>query len=43
MHGFPHDMQGVRQKNFSKVRSVIEGSLFLAKPTFASALREICE
>lgn len=33
--------QGVRQKNFSKVRKAIEGSLFAAKPTFAPHLREV--
>lgn len=31
----------MRQKNFAKVRKVIGDSLFAAKPTFASHLREI--
>jgi hypothetical protein len=36
-------LQGVRQKNFNKVKEQIENNLFLAKPTFAPHLREICE
>lgn len=40
MHVF-HNQQGVRRKNFQRVRSVIEGRLFLAKPTFAPHLREL--
>jgi hypothetical protein len=36
-------LQGVRQKNFNKVKEQIESNLFLAKPTFAPHLREICE
>ncbi len=35
--------QGVRQKNFNKIKKQIEQNLFLAKPTFASHLKEICE
>jgi hypothetical protein len=35
-------LQIVRQVNFRRVRKQIEDSLFLAKPTFAPHLREIC-
>lgn len=34
-------LQAVRQKNFKRVRTVIEDSLFLAKPTFLPSLMDI--
>jgi hypothetical protein len=38
-----HGLQGVRQRNFKRVKRQIEDSLFIAKPTFSAHLREICE
>ena len=34
-------IQGVRQKNFNRVKQQIAGSLFQAKPTFVKHLSEI--
>lgn len=34
-------LQGVRQKNFNRIRKQIEDNLFLAKPTFCPHLKEI--
>lgn len=34
-------LQAVRQKNFRRVRKVIQDSLFLAKPTFLPSLMDI--
>eukprot|EP00798_Chlamydomonas_sp_ICE-L_P012760 gene12760-16011_t len=33
--------KGVRQKNFNRIKSTIEASLFLAKPTFCPALSQL--
>ena len=38
---FPPCAQGVRQKNFRRVRQQIADSLFRAKPTFVLHLRDI--
>lgn len=34
-------MQGLRRKNFKRVKSVVESKLFAARPTFAAVLREV--
>jgi hypothetical protein len=34
-------VQGVRQKNFKRVRSLVQRQLFGARPTFSGVLREV--
>jgi hypothetical protein len=40
-HHLPPLTQGVRQKNFNRVKQQIAGSLFQAKPTFVKHLSDI--